>query len=150
MASRRHEWVAASVLLHRGEPTSRGYRGHTGAGKTTITSLKMRFYDGAAGQVLVDGVDVRSRIWMRRPAAFGVGPAGPVLFSGTVADIQAGHREHSPTRTSGGRGAGEPDDFIRLPAGNMREPCAKAEPGCRRGRNRSQFCGALAHRAGHF
>ena len=35
--------------------------GHTGAGKTTLTSLMMRFYDVTAGQILLDGVDLRQQ-----------------------------------------------------------------------------------------
>ena len=35
--------------------------GHTGAGKTTLTSLMMRFYDVTAGQILIDGVDLREQ-----------------------------------------------------------------------------------------
>src|SRR5438034_7114781 len=33
--------------------------GHTGAGKTTLTSLLLRFYDVQEGSVLLDGVDIR-------------------------------------------------------------------------------------------
>ncbi len=39
--------------------------GQTGAGKTTLAKLVNRTYDVAAGQVLVDGMDVRDGIWLR-------------------------------------------------------------------------------------
>ncbi|HEX6699991.1 MAG TPA: ABC transporter ATP-binding protein [Gaiellaceae bacterium] len=58
--------------------------GHTGSGKTTVTSLVPRFYDVSAGRVAVDGVDVRSvtRSSLRR--AVGVISQDPFLFSATV------------------------------------------------------------------
>ena len=58
--------------------------GHTGSGKTTLTSLIPRFYDATAGRVLVDGVDVRdvTRRSLRREV--GVISQDPVLFSATV------------------------------------------------------------------
>ena len=53
------EWILRDVSLsHRADETA-AIVGHTGAGKTTITSLMMRFYDVQRGSILVDGVDVR-------------------------------------------------------------------------------------------
>ncbi len=59
--------------------------GSTGAGKTTLVSLVPRLFDATAGQILVDGVDVRDLrledVWDR----IGLVPQKPYLFSGTVA-----------------------------------------------------------------
>ncbi|GAB3564365.1 ABC transporter ATP-binding protein [Amycolatopsis endophytica] len=59
--------------------------GSTGAGKTTLLSLIPRLMDATAGQVLVDGVDVRDLdpdvLWNR----IGLVPQRPYLFTGTVA-----------------------------------------------------------------
>ncbi len=60
--------------------------GHTGAGKTTLTSLMMRFYDVTAGQVLVDGVDVRERDLNELRRHFAVVLQDPFLFTGTIAE----------------------------------------------------------------
>jgi len=60
--------------------------GHTGAGKTTITSLMMRFYDIQRGSILVDGVDVREQDLKRLRQRFGVVLQDPFLFTGTIAD----------------------------------------------------------------
>src|SRR5207302_8623208 len=58
--------------------------GHTGSGKTTLTSLVPRFYDVSAGRVTVDGVDVREVRLISLRRAIGVISQDPFLFSTTV------------------------------------------------------------------
>jgi ATP-binding cassette subfamily B protein len=60
--------------------------GRTGAGKTTIASLLMRFYDPITGAILLDGHDLRELrlAWLRRQIAIVL--QDPVLFSTTVAE----------------------------------------------------------------
>jgi ABC-type multidrug transport system fused ATPase/permease subunit len=58
--------------------------GHTGSGKTTLTSLVPRFYDVTSGRVLVDGVDVRDVTLHSLRHSIGVIPQDPFLFSATV------------------------------------------------------------------
>src|SRR5207248_3937192 len=58
--------------------------GHTGAGKTTLTSLVPRFYDATSGRVLVDGVDVRDVTLRSLRREIGVISQDPFLFSATV------------------------------------------------------------------
>jgi ATP-binding cassette subfamily B protein len=58
--------------------------GHTGSGKTTLTSLVPRFYDATAGRVLVDGQDVRDVTLTSLRSAVGVIAQDPFLFSATV------------------------------------------------------------------
>jgi ATP-binding cassette subfamily B protein len=60
--------------------------GHTGAGKTTVSSLVPRFYDVDSGRVLVDGVDVREVKLASLRSEIGVIPQDPFLFSTTVRD----------------------------------------------------------------
>jgi ATP-binding cassette subfamily B protein len=60
--------------------------GHTGSGKTTVSSLVPRFYDVDSGQVLVDGVDVRDVRLASLRREIGVIPQDPFLFSTTVRD----------------------------------------------------------------
>ncbi|MGQ9915890.1 MAG: ABC transporter ATP-binding protein [Bryobacteraceae bacterium] len=60
--------------------------GHTGAGKTTLTNLLLRFYDVQRGAIRIGGVDIREfdpRDLRRR---FGVVLQDPTLFTGTIAD----------------------------------------------------------------
>jgi ATP-binding cassette subfamily B protein len=58
--------------------------GHTGSGKTTLTSLVPRFYDVTAGRVTVDGADVRDLTLASLRGAIGVISQDPFLFSASV------------------------------------------------------------------
>lgn len=58
--------------------------GHTGAGKTTITNLVLRFYDVQKGRVLVSGHDVRHYTPSVLRGHFGVVLQDPFLFTGTL------------------------------------------------------------------
>ncbi len=60
--------------------------GHTGAGKTTLANLLLRFYDVDAGAVRVDGVDVREWSLPVLRRAIGMVLQDVFLFSGTVAE----------------------------------------------------------------
>ena len=59
--------------------------GATGAGKTTIVSLLLRFYDVQAGRITVDGVDIRAMDLVHLRAHFGLVLQDAHLFAGTVA-----------------------------------------------------------------
>ena len=63
-----------------------GVIGGTGSGKSTLVNLIPRFYDATAGQVLVDGVDVRAQDPAALRARIGVVPQKAVLFQGTIRD----------------------------------------------------------------
>jgi ABC-type multidrug transport system fused ATPase/permease subunit len=58
--------------------------GHTGSGKTTLTSLVPRFYDVGTGRVTIDGVDVRDVTLTSLRRAIGVISQDPFLFSASV------------------------------------------------------------------
>jgi ABC-type multidrug transport system fused ATPase/permease subunit len=58
--------------------------GHTGSGKTTLTSLVPRFYDATSGRITVDGQDVRDVTLTSLRSAIGVIAQDPFLFSATV------------------------------------------------------------------
>ena len=59
--------------------------GSTGSGKSTLINLLPRFYDATEGEVLVDGIDVRSMRQEDLWALIGLIPQQAFLFSGTVA-----------------------------------------------------------------
>ncbi len=60
--------------------------GGTGAGKSTLVNLIMRFYDVTAGQVAVGGLDIRQWTQAALRAEIGYVPSRAVLFTGSVAD----------------------------------------------------------------
>ncbi|MCI9516891.1 MAG: ABC transporter ATP-binding protein [Lachnospiraceae bacterium] len=61
-----------------------GIIGGTGSGKSTVVNLIPRFYDASAGEVLVDGVDVREYPFSRLRGNIGIVPQNAVLFAGTI------------------------------------------------------------------
>jgi ATP-binding cassette subfamily B protein len=79
-----NDWVLQDVDLTVEAGETVAIVGHTGAGKTTLTSLPMRFYDVQQGQVLVDGVDVRQWDLRALRQRFGVVLQDPFLFAGTI------------------------------------------------------------------
>lgn len=93
--------------------------GPTGAGKTTVISLLLRFYDPSAGAVLVDGHDLRSWTQDSYRRHLAVVLQDPVIFSGTVADnIRYGHLEATDAVVETAAVAIGADAFIRrLPQG---------------------------------
>lgn len=58
--------------------------GHTGAGKTTVVNLLMRFYEPWSGEILVDGVNIRDYKLSALRSAMLMVPQEPLLISGTV------------------------------------------------------------------
>jgi len=78
------DWVLRDVsfVLEPGETIA--VVGHTGAGKTTLISLLMRFYDVQQGAVRIDGVDIKEMNLDELRSRFGVVLQDPFLFSGTV------------------------------------------------------------------
>jgi len=80
------EWILCGVSFVIEPDQTAAIVGHTGAGKTTITSLMMRFYDIQRGSILIDGVDVREQDLTALRQRFGVVLQDPFLFSGTIAD----------------------------------------------------------------
>jgi ATP-binding cassette subfamily B protein len=80
------EWILKGVSFAIEPNQTAAIVGHTGAGKTTIISLMMRFYDVQHGQVLIDGVDVREHDLTKLRQHFGVVLQDPFLFTGTIAE----------------------------------------------------------------
>ena len=69
------------------EPGERvAFVGHTGAGKTTITNLLLRFYDIQRGQILLDGVDLREMDLEELRSNFSIVLQDVFLFSGSIAN----------------------------------------------------------------
>jgi ATP-binding cassette subfamily B protein len=80
------EWILKDVSFTVEPGKTVAIVGHTGAGKTTLTSLMMRFYDVTAGQILLDGVDLREQDLTALRQHFAVVLQDPFLFTGTLAE----------------------------------------------------------------
>lgn len=78
------DWILRDVsfTIEPGETVA--IVGHTGAGKTTIISLLMRFYDVQKGAIKIDGVDTKEMDLTALRRRFGVVLQDPFLFTGTV------------------------------------------------------------------
>jgi ATP-binding cassette subfamily B protein len=88
------EWILKDVSFTVEPGQTVAIVGHTGAGKTTLTSLMMRFYDVTAGQILLDGVDLRQQDLNALRRHFAVVLQDPFLFTGTIAEnIRLGNQE---------------------------------------------------------
>lgn len=93
--------------------------GPTGAGKTTLMKLLMRFYDVDGGSISVDGVDVRSYAREDLRRNFAMVLQDTWLFKGTVREnIRYGKADASDTEVEAAARAALADHFIRtLPGG---------------------------------
>ncbi|MGB7585073.1 MAG: ABC transporter ATP-binding protein [Terriglobales bacterium] len=82
--TQEEDWVLRDVsfVIEPGQTVA--IVGHTGAGKTTIISLLMRFYDVQKGAIKIDGVDVKDMDLGDLRRRFGVVLQDPFLFTGTV------------------------------------------------------------------
>ncbi len=144
------EWILRDVSFVLEPNETAAIVGHTGAGKTTITGLMMRFYDIQRGEILVDGIDIRLQDLTRLRQRFGVVLQDPFLFSGTITDnIRLGTSSISATRVEQAADEVNIGDFIRsLPLG-FNEPVRERGAGLSTGQKQLiSFARALAHSPG--
>jgi ATP-binding cassette subfamily B protein len=80
------EWILKDVSFTVEPGETVAIVGHTGAGKTTLTSLMMRFYEVTAGEILLDGIDLRQHDLTALRQHFAVVLQDPFLFTGTLAE----------------------------------------------------------------
>jgi len=80
------EWILKDVSFTIEPGQTIAIVGHTGAGKTTLTSLMMRFYEVTAGRILLDGIDLREHDLTELRRHFAVVLQDPFLFSGTIGE----------------------------------------------------------------
>ena len=78
------DWVLRDVSFRVAPGQTIAIVGHTGAGKTTLISLLLRFYDIQRGQILLDGKDIRMIELQDLRRQFGIVLQDPFLFTGTI------------------------------------------------------------------
>ena len=93
--------------------------GPSGAGKTTLVNLILRFYDPTAGRILIDDCDIRNVKMHSLREQIGIVPQETALFSGSVADnIRYGKLEASQAEIEAAARAANAHDFVQeLPQG---------------------------------
>ncbi|HKT23903.1 MAG TPA: ABC transporter ATP-binding protein [Terriglobales bacterium] len=141
------DWVLRDVsfTIEPGETVA--IVGHTGAGKTTIISLLLRFYDIQRGSIRLDGVDIRDMDLADLRRRYGVVLQDPFLFSGTIGDnIRLGSKWVSDKMTETAADDVNIGNFIRtLPAG-FNEPVRERGSTLSTGQKQLiSFARALAH-----
>src|ERR1700727_874685 len=108
------DWVLRDVSFAIEPGETAAIVGHTGAGKTTLISLLLRFYDVQKGAVRIDGVDVKDMDISGLRSRFGVVLQDPFLFTGTIGgNIRLGTKRIQDA--DGEKAAGDVNlaDFIR-------------------------------------
>ena len=141
------EWILKDVSFVIEPDQTAAIVGHTGAGKTTIIGLMMRFYEIQRGSVLINGVDVREQDVPELRRHFGVVLQDPFLFTGTIAE------QHSPGfgvdhgRADEGRGGrGERGRLYSRAAQGFDEPLRERGSTLSTGQKQLiNFARALAH-----
>jgi ATP-binding cassette, subfamily B, multidrug efflux pump len=121
--------------------------GHTGAGKTTIISLMMRFYDIQRGSVLINNSDVRDMDTGELRRNFGVVLQDPFLFTGTIAEnIRLGSDWITDERMKAAAEEVNVGDFIRALPQGFDEPLRERGNSLSTGQKQLiNFARALAH-----
>ncbi|MGH8324914.1 MAG: ABC transporter ATP-binding protein, partial [Steroidobacteraceae bacterium] len=146
-AYKDENWVLEDVSfrIHPGETIA--IVGHTGAGKTTLTSLLLRFYDVQRGAIRIGGIDVREFSLETLRRNFGVVLQDPHLFTGTVdSNIRLGTEGITDEALEAAAEQVNLLDFIRgLPAG-FAQPVHERGNGFSTGQKQLiGFARALAH-----
>jgi ATP-binding cassette, subfamily B, multidrug efflux pump len=140
-------WVLRDVsfVLEPGETIA--VVGHTGAGKTTLISLLMRFYDVQRGAVRIDGVDIKEMKLDELRSRFGVVLQDPFLFSGTVAgNIRLGTAHIQDADVEQAAEDVNLADFIRSLPGGFKEEVRERGSTLSTGQKQLiSFARALAH-----
>ena len=141
------DWVLRDVsfVLEPGETIA--VVGHTGAGKTTLISLLMRFYDVQRGAIRIDGVDIKEMNLDELRGRFGVVLQDPFLFSGTVAgNIRLGTARIQDADVEQAAEDVNLADFIRTLPGGFKEEVRERGSTLSTGQKQLiSFARALAH-----
>jgi ATP-binding cassette, subfamily B, multidrug efflux pump len=141
------DWVLRDVsfAIESGETVA--IVGHTGAGKTTIISLLMRFYDVQKGAIKIDGIDIKEIDLDELRRRYGVVLQDPFLFTGTVqTNIRLGTEQIADEDVEKAAEDVNLADFIRSLPGGFQEPVRERGSTLSTGQKQLiSFARALAH-----
>lgn len=140
-------WVLKDVSFHIKAGETVAVVGHTGAGKTTLTNLLMRFYDVQKGSIRIGGIDIRQFDLQNLRKQFGVVLQDSYLFTGTVAsNIRLGTADISDSKVEeAARQVNLLDFVLELPEG-FQQPVRERGNGFSTGQKQLiSFARALAH-----
>lgn len=140
------DWVLRDVSFRIDPGETVAVVGHTGAGKTTISSLLLRFYDVQRGSIKIGGVDIREFALDDLRRHFGVVLQDPYLFTGTVESNITLGSGIAPERIEDAAAQVNLLDFVReLPEG-FGQPVRERGNGFSTGQKQLiSFARALAH-----
>ncbi len=141
------DWVLRDVSFRIGGGETVAIVGHTGAGKTTLTNLLLRFYDVQQGAVRINGIDVRRFDLLELRQVFGVVLQDPYLFTGTIeTNIRLGTTSIDAERVRSAAEQVNLSDFVETLPEQFLTPVRERGNGYSTGQKQLiSFARALAH-----
>jgi ATP-binding cassette subfamily B multidrug efflux pump len=151
-AYKDEDWVLNDVSFRIEPGETIAVVGHTGAGKTTLTSLLLRFYEVQRGSIRIGGTDIREFDLEQLRRNFGVVLQDPHLFTGTIAEnIRLGTSGISDRQLSESAERVNLLDFIQTLPEGFEQPVRERGAGFSTGQKQLiSFARALAHCPGYL
>ena len=146
-AYKGEDWVLRDVSFRIAPGETIAVVGHTGAGKTTLTNLLLRFYDVQRGAIRIGGVDLREFALDDLRRRFGIVLQDPHLFTGTIdSNIRLGTEGISAERLSSAVEQVNLGAFVRSLPSQFDQPVRERGAGYSTGQKQLiSFARALAH-----
>jgi ATP-binding cassette, subfamily B, multidrug efflux pump len=146
-AYKDQDWVLNDVSFRIEPGETIAVVGHTGAGKTTLSSLLLRFYEVQRGHIRIGGTDVREFHLADLRRNFGVVLQDPHLFTGTIADnIRLGTSGISDGEVAESAARVNLLDFVQTLPDGFEQPVRERGSGFSTGQKQLiSFARALAH-----
>ncbi len=141
------DWVLRDVSFQVNPGETIAVVGHTGAGKTTLISILLRFYDVQRGAIRIGGIDVRQFNLQDLRSHFGVVLQDPYLFTGTIGtNIRLGTERISDEDITAAAEQVNLLDFVNQLPSRFDEPVRERGNGFSTGQKQlMSFARALAH-----
>jgi ATP-binding cassette subfamily B multidrug efflux pump len=146
-AYKGEDWVLRDVSFTIRPGETIAVVGHTGAGKTTLTNLLLRFYDVQRGAIRIGGVDIREVNLQQLRRNFGIVLQDPYLFTGTLAsNVRLGTDGISDERLQDATARVNLIEFVRSLPENFEQPVRERGNSYSTGQKQLiSFARALAH-----